>query len=345
MLDDMRWDELRYAPNVSRYITGRGIRFANSFSPLPLCCPARATFLTGQYAHNHRVLSHKAPYGYGAFNDSRTIATSLQSAGYNTAMVGKYLNGYGRQNSKVTGGRSEKYKPTGWTDWMASIESPRVRRRHLQLPVVHPERQPPDGEEPRQVLLVVIGAQARGLVDKYHASSKPFFLWITPVAPHHGGPYEKRRDPRNYRKANGFVQEFPTPYTPKWVRGRFNNTITHAPGVPLRRAAEWDISDKPSWYRRFLENTTTEKLRLRDVERQRAEAIYAWDVEFGKIVSRLWRRGSTATRSSCSPPTTATTSASTATPPARSTRTTSRCGCRWSSPGRGSSAAPGTAPR
>ncbi|MEZ5114123.1 MAG: sulfatase-like hydrolase/transferase [Nocardioidaceae bacterium] len=37
--------------------------FANSFSPYPLCRPARASFLTGQYAHNHGVLATEAPRG------------------------------------------------------------------------------------------------------------------------------------------------------------------------------------------------------------------------------------------------------------------------------------------
>ena len=99
MMDDMRWDELRFAPNASRYITGRGLRFANSFSPLPLCCPARASLLLGKYAHNHRVMTVKKPYGFGALNDSRTVATSLRNSGYKTAMVGKYLNGYGQMRS------------------------------------------------------------------------------------------------------------------------------------------------------------------------------------------------------------------------------------------------------
>src|SRR4051794_15448734 len=41
--DDMRWDELRYVPNVRRYVVRRGLRFANSFAPNPLCCPSRAS--------------------------------------------------------------------------------------------------------------------------------------------------------------------------------------------------------------------------------------------------------------------------------------------------------------
>ena len=70
MMDDMRWDELRFAPNAQRYIADRGITFANSFSPLPLCCPARASFLTGRFAHNHGVMHVNEDYGFGAFDES-----------------------------------------------------------------------------------------------------------------------------------------------------------------------------------------------------------------------------------------------------------------------------------
>jgi N-acetylglucosamine-6-sulfatase len=124
MLDDMRSDEMRFAPNARRYVQKRGLDFRNSFSSYPLCCPARASFLLGKYAHNHRVLYHDAPYGFGALDDHLTIAGRLQRAGYQTALVGKYLNRYGEQPSRVTGGRSEHYVPAGWTDWMVGLETP-----------------------------------------------------------------------------------------------------------------------------------------------------------------------------------------------------------------------------
>jgi len=291
MMDDMRWDELRYAPNARRYIVNRGTRFANSFSPFPMCCPARASFLTGKYAHNHGVLYHLAPYGFGAFNDRRTLSGALSAAGYRTGMVGKYLNGYGRMRSKVTGGPSVRYKPAGWTDWMAGLETRWPRGSRLSGNTYNYMKFTQNIN--RRVVMHrgqyssnVIANQTSNLISKYHAAGRPFFLWVTPVAPHQGGPWEKR-DPVPYRKANGKVQQFPTPYTPTWVRGRFNRAVTHAPGVPLRHAAEPDVSDKPSYIRQYLENTRTEKLRLREVQRQRAEAIYAWDVQFGRIVSRL----------------------------------------------------------
>ncbi len=157
-MDDMRWDELRYVPNVRKYVASRGLRFTNSFAPNPLCCPSRASFLTGQYSHNHRVYTHEAPYGFGVFDDHLTVGTALNEAGYHTALVGKYLNGYGQQPSRVTGGRSATYVPDGWTDWKVSIEkrwpagSP-YSRRDLQLPLLHPERERQGRVQPRAILL------------------------------------------------------------------------------------------------------------------------------------------------------------------------------------------------
>jgi N-acetylglucosamine-6-sulfatase len=120
MADDMRVDDLEFAPHLRRLVAEQGVTFENSFSPFPLCCPARASFLTGQYAHNHKVFWHEPPFGYGAFDDSRTLATALQDAGYRTGFIGKYLNRYGIDDSKVTGAPSYSYVPEGWTDWRGS---------------------------------------------------------------------------------------------------------------------------------------------------------------------------------------------------------------------------------
>jgi N-acetylglucosamine-6-sulfatase len=295
MLDDMRSDEMQFAPNAEKYVRDRGLDFRNSFSPYPLCCPARASFLLGKYAHNHGVLYHEAPYGFGALDDHLTIAGRLQQAGYETALVGKYLNRYGAQRSRVTGGPSEHYVPAGWTDWMVGLETPFPRSSpnwgdtynyFAFTQNVNGRTVPHTGEYSS----TVVGDEVRDLIGKYHRTDKPFFLWVAPVAPHIGDPVEPD-DPASYRETKHWVQSFPTPARPDWVKGMFDAEVTHAPGQPPNGPSEADVSDKPRNIRKWREMVPVEKQRLRDVARQRAESIYAWDVEFGKIVERLKHTG------------------------------------------------------
>jgi N-acetylglucosamine-6-sulfatase len=91
--DDMRADEMRYLPRTRALLGEGGMTFTEALTPHPLCCPARAMLLTGQYAHNNGVRSNSGPQGgYKAYDPRRTLAPALQAAGYNTAMVGKHLN-------------------------------------------------------------------------------------------------------------------------------------------------------------------------------------------------------------------------------------------------------------
>ena len=113
MTDDQDTASLSVMKNVQRELVDRGVSFSNNFVTTSECCPSRATFLTGQYSHNHGVLSNDPPYGFGALNGSNTLPVWLQAAGYETAYFGKYLNGYG-DSVDPNGGREV---PPGWGDW------------------------------------------------------------------------------------------------------------------------------------------------------------------------------------------------------------------------------------
>ncbi|MGI0012534.1 MAG: sulfatase family protein [Nitrososphaera sp.] len=100
-------------PKLKQHVIDKGVTFSESFATYPLCCPSRATFLTGQYAHNHNVMQNVPPNGgVLKLDDTSTLATWLQDAGYHTIFIGKYLNGYGIDTSKT-------YIPPGWNDWQA----------------------------------------------------------------------------------------------------------------------------------------------------------------------------------------------------------------------------------
>jgi len=121
-------------PNIAGSLMETGITFENSYVTTPEGSPSRATLLTGQYAHNHGVYSNQTPRaleggitwdgwlpsGEDTGREGSTLATWLQSVGYRTGFIGKYLTGYGQQ---APAGVSEpaQYIPAGWDDWQGLV--------------------------------------------------------------------------------------------------------------------------------------------------------------------------------------------------------------------------------
>jgi arylsulfatase A-like enzyme len=87
------------------------------------------------------------------------------------------------------------------------------------------------------------------------------------------------------------LQRWLTPARPNWVKGRFDRALPHALGIPSSGPSEANVDDKPRNVRRLPEFRPAEKIAVREIERQRAESIYAWDVEFGRIVKKLKETG------------------------------------------------------
>jgi len=119
--DDMRKDDLRWMPKTREFIKSRGMTFENAYVTDPICCPSRATFLAGQYPHNHGILNNIPPSGgfdkvYRSGFEDRTIAKKLKGSGYRTALFGKYFNGYCRKDGNCT---DPTYVPPGWSEWYA----------------------------------------------------------------------------------------------------------------------------------------------------------------------------------------------------------------------------------
>jgi N-acetylglucosamine-6-sulfatase len=114
---------LQAMPNTLALIAEKGITFNRYYVSYPLCCPSRVSLLTGRYAHNHNDRGNVPPNGgFSGFATrqaySHNIATWLQSAGYRTIHVGKFLNGYGDEpfdNGTVV--------PPGWDAWHTVLKA------------------------------------------------------------------------------------------------------------------------------------------------------------------------------------------------------------------------------
>jgi N-acetylglucosamine-6-sulfatase len=297
--DDMRTDDLRWMPHVRHLVGGQGLDYRNSFSPNPLCAPARSSLLTGRSTHNTGVLNVDGRYDYRRFDDSATVGTALNHAGYNTMFLGKYMNGYGIVRSKVTGKNSFRYVPPGWTDWYGSVQRPPGSGvpsggTYNYYNVLINHNGTIDGHHKGTYQTVVQGRLARAMVTRYHRSPKPFFLYFAPIAPHFGSPPEKD-DPRGVLLPGpGSPEPFKTPARPARVRGIFDGRIQRASGLPLgggRTQSRAGILKLPRPMRWLPPISTQEKAAMLSVTRQRAEALFVLDQQIGKLVATLKRTG------------------------------------------------------
>lgn len=290
MTDDARNDDLRFMPHVRHLIGDQGVRFTNTFSPQPLCCPARASFLTGEYSHNHHVWSHAPPYGFQALHDASTLPVWLNQAGYDTSFLGKYLNGYGVQPLR-TGEPSLRYVPPGWTDWRGSVDGGVTAGsaldggtyRYFDTTLNENGRLMPHQGVYQTTLL---GQLTRDELRQQVASPRPFFSWVSYVAPHQGGPTEAD-DPAPVRRADGTTQVFQNPARPRRVWGRFDSVVTHAPGYEGER----DVRDKPFFIRNLPKPTPDEERGVLEDARQRAEALSLVDRQVALTMRTLRQTG------------------------------------------------------
>ena len=178
LTDDQRTDETSFMPTLNSEIARRGVTFKHGFVVDPLCCPSRTTILTGKYSHSTDIYRNNPPHGgFQTFLDrgeeDSTIATWLQSVGYDTALVGKYLNGYGPgQTSHV---------PPGWSTWDA-LAAPGTGGYYNYWMSLNGTAAY-YGQAPEDYSTHVLAADA---VDFIHAAppATPLFLYFAPKAPH-----------------------------------------------------------------------------------------------------------------------------------------------------------------
>jgi N-acetylglucosamine-6-sulfatase len=221
--DDQTLESMRVMDNVNALIGDQGVTFTNSFVNYSLCCPSRATFLTGQYMHNHRVFGNKSPKGgferFHSLHGDNNLAVWLQDAGYHTAMIGKYLNHYVFRPPV----------PPGWSEWYAA-----ANQKLYDYPLDENGTLVHYGEDPADFKQDVLTGKAVNFINRRVPKAQPFFLWLTYTAPHVGeGPYEDPNPPSNCRDA-------PKP-APRHAHAFDSEPLPRPPNFN-----EADVSDKPA---------------------------------------------------------------------------------------------------
>jgi N-acetylglucosamine-6-sulfatase len=212
--DDQRWNTLWAMPTVRHSLKQQGVGFRNSFVVNPHCCPSRATILTGQYSHSTGVYTNENEFhgGFASFDDDSTIATWLDDAGYRTALLGKYMNGYSPGDGD--------YIPPGWDRWLAFATRAGGGGSYYDYILSDDGKRVSFGHRPDDHSTDVLAREAVNFICETRG---PLFLVYAPFAPH--GVAEPSARHQDEFKSLKF--DIPPSYD------------------------ESDVSDKPRWVRKL----------------------------------------------------------------------------------------------
>jgi arylsulfatase A-like enzyme len=164
-------------PETLRLIGGQGTTFNNAIATTPLCCPSRASMITGQYGHNNGVLENR----YRLLNKKRNVLPSwLKRSNYTTIHVGRYLNGYERV------ARARTRPAPGWQQWHSLIKP----RRYYGYTLSVNGGTVPYPNSPEAYLTTVLTQRAVDMVERFGSKRRPFYLQYDHFAPHVSGGTE-----------------------------------------------------------------------------------------------------------------------------------------------------------
>jgi N-acetylglucosamine-6-sulfatase len=273
--DDQSQASISAMPNTQQLIGGQGVTFPNNFVNYSLCCPSRATFLTGQYSHNDGVRANQPPNGgFDKLNSANTLPVWLQRAGYYTGLIGKYLNGYEAHRADPGG----PLIPPGWSEWRGSTRTYDFFGYELNEGGVLStygslNDDPDDPPDPGVYQTDVYTAKAVDFINRRAPATQPFFLWLTWLAPHSGGP---NPDPPNTSHCAGSAKP-----APRDLHAFDSEPLPQPPSFN-----EVDVSDKPP----SIASRTLNAEDLSDITRFyrcRLASLLAEDAGVGQVMAAL----------------------------------------------------------
>jgi N-acetylglucosamine-6-sulfatase len=272
--DDQRLESMRVMANVNSLIAAQGTTFQNSFVNYSLCCPSRATFLTGQYMHNHGVVSNDPPNGgferFHALHGDNNLAVWLRDSAYYTALIGKYMNGYA----------NDPPVPPGWSEWHAAAPDAQEVYNYTMnnngTLVNH-------GQAPGAFKQDVLTRKAVDFVNRRAPKAQPFFLWLTYTAPHFGGPDPNPNPPFNCHPMGTLAAAKPAP--------RHAHAFDSEPLPMPPNFNEADVSDKPAEIRRRPLANAERIMEIQRRYRCELESLLSVDEGVKKVVDALRAKG------------------------------------------------------
>jgi N-acetylglucosamine-6-sulfatase len=212
LTDDLSWNLVSHMPHVQA-LQQAGMTMSDYYVVDSLCCPSRSAIFTGEYPHDDGVFTNfGGDGGYNAFNkygdQRKSFAVALHKAGYRTAMMGKYLNGYQPWDPV----------PPGWDEWDVTGDG----YSEFGYTLNQDGKEQSYGYDAKSYLTGVLSSKASSFIDSSASSGRPFMLEVATFAPH--APYTPA--PRYAHAAQqvaypgaGAYDTLPTD-PPSWLKGR-----------------------------------------------------------------------------------------------------------------------------
>jgi N-acetylglucosamine-6-sulfatase len=267
MTDDQTMASLSGMAQTNALLADQGTTFEQAIASFPLCCPSRATALTGQYAHNHQVLHNGGDFGgYRRLDHANTLPAWLQEAGYKTIHLGRYLNGYAYADGI----------PAGWTEWQGAPHANAFNYTRWKVNENGSLVSYPDAAHPGEYQTDFLGRRASELIEQSAPGDQPFYLQLWFVAPH-------RAAPRDADDPVGVGTPSPAP--------RHRDLFATAPMPRPPNFDEADMSDKPQV---VGDRPRLDPVTMAGIEenwRQELESLQAVDDAVARIVATLERTG------------------------------------------------------
>jgi N-acetylglucosamine-6-sulfatase len=257
LTDDLSANLLRFMPTVQA-MQRRGLTFNDYSVSDSLCCPSRSSIFTGNLPHDTGIFSNTGKHGgfnqfYARGEEQHTFAVALRRAGYRTAMMGKYLNGYMGEKGAPAAAPAT-YVPPGWTRWdVAGWGYPEFNymlNRNGALRAY--------GGQPGDYLTDVLARNAVDFIDSSAAARKPFLLEVATFAPH-------------------------SPYTPA------PRNASDFPGLKAPEPPNFNVlpMGAPAWLSKHPPLDADEIAKINSDFRKRAQAVEAVDSMIAQIEGAL----------------------------------------------------------
>jgi arylsulfatase A-like enzyme len=240
--DDQRADDTMHAmPNTLKWfrdgavengdVVAGGTEFSEGYATTPLCCPARASILTGRYAHNHGVRNNDQGDAIGGGLAETQLQSQLKLSGYRTGIAGKYLNDW---NTYKPPPYFDKYWISNWGYRGAdpnNIQSGGYFNNNGTIECRLP------GDTSCTYNATYIKSKALEFINESEGNdTQPWFLYLAPYAPHveRQYPFTSMVDP-----AAPVYNPPPPPSIPSRNEGPLSDPAANASTNP--------IDDKPNW--------------------------------------------------------------------------------------------------